>query len=94
MKHTLHNMTHPDDLNLRNMIEANPDGNMSHFASLHTLSSQCCLLFQFLAPSHIIGQYDDAGASNDFPTDAIQFEEVKTNQWDGDRSFKLGCVPV
>jgi hypothetical protein len=47
-----------------------------------------CLSFQLLGPPRAIGQHDEDGAVPCFPTDEIQFEEVKASQLDGS-SFKL-----
>jgi hypothetical protein len=44
---------------------------------------QVCVSFQFLGPPRAIGQHDEDGAIRRFPSDAIQFEEVKVSQSDG-----------
>jgi hypothetical protein len=50
---------------------------------------QACLSFQLLRPPRAISQDDEDGTIRCFPTDAIQFEEIKASQLDSGGSFKL-----
>jgi hypothetical protein len=78
-----------DELHFSNATKADPEQNISNFASVDSLSSQQCLTFQLLGPPRAIGQHDEDRVARCFPADAIQSEQVKASQLDRGSSFKL-----